>query len=304
MKKVYKRIIAAALCLALMAALVPATVFADDDNWFSLPEDQWINEDQWKDRHFWPGQLRLYLKGLFLGDITELFPELDIEKYELRGRCPIEQQMDNPYYLARKSTTYYVELREKTREAVLEALEVLKDNPYLFAARPVWGGIVPGDLLVSLKEQYYNVDDEVYGDLADILPEIEIESYRDQYLCVLTDEQRLTVSQRNPDYAARIGTTFHVMLTEKTEEASLAAVEALKDNPYIKYAELNYYAYFDEVDWSSDFSVADALRVLRVAAGLAEADPEIAAAFYDKDGDGEVTVADALIVLRIAAKLA
>ncbi|MBO4792238.1 MAG: hypothetical protein J5592_08105 [Clostridia bacterium] len=82
-----------------------------------------------------------------------------------------------------------------------------------------------------------------------------------------------------------------------------SAVEALKDNPYIKYAELNHYAYFDEVDWSSDFSVADALRVLRVAAGLAEADPEIAAAFYDKDGDGEVTVYDALIVLRFAAKL-
>ena len=38
MKKLYKRIIAVALCLALTAALVPAAVFADDDNGFSLPE--------------------------------------------------------------------------------------------------------------------------------------------------------------------------------------------------------------------------------------------------------------------------
>ena len=297
MKEFYKRILAVVLCLALTTALVPATVFADDDNWFSLPEDQWLNVEN---TPFWPGQLRLHLKGLFLGDITELFPELDIEKYELMGRCPIEEQMDNPYYLARQSSTYYVELREKTREAVVEALEALKGNPYLFAAMPVWGGIVPGEVLVSLKEPYYTYGGP-YPDLCDILPEIEIDWYNDNMLSVI---QTILSMGNTPKYYDGVGESFHVILKEKTEEAVWTAIEALKDNHYVKYAEPNHYCFIEEADWSADLSVADALRVLRVAAGLVESDPEIATAFYDKDGDGDVTVSDALIVLRIAAKLA
>ena len=295
MKKLYKRIIAVALCLALTAALVPATVFAVDMG------DIWPNVE---DTPFWPGQLHLCLKGLFLGDITELFPELDIEKYELRGRCPVEGQMDNPYYLARQSSTYYVELREKTREAVLEALEVLKDNPYLFSAKPVWGGIVPGALSVSLKEQYYTYGGP-YPDLRDIIPEIDIESYSDLYLSVIQASEANGNYNHKPDIVERVGSVFYIKLAEETEEAVYAAIEALKDNQYIKHAGPDYIALpAIDNDTPEGFSVADALRVLRVAAGLAEADPEIAAAFYDKDGDGEVTVYDALIVLRFAAKLA
>ena len=164
---------------------------------------------------------------------------------------------------------------------------------------------VPGKLSVTLYEQYYTVDDEVYGDLADILPEIEIESYLDQYLCVLNEAQRRTISERDPEYAAMIGRRFDVTLSEKTIEATEAAIEALKDNPYVMRAEKVICAYGpdDIVYVDPEYSVADALDVLRVAAGLAVATPEEEVEF-DKDGDGEVTVNDALIVLRIAAKLA
>lgn len=165
-------------------------------------------------------------------------------------------------------------------------------------------GYCVGQLKVKLYEQYYTVDDEVYGDLADILPEIEIESYMDQYLCVLNDAQRQTISERDPEYAAMIGRDFHVILADKTIEATEAAIEALKDNPYVMRANKVICAFgSDALDVEPEYSVADALAVLRVAAGLAEATPEEAAEF-DKDGDGIVTVADALIVLRIAAGLA
>ena len=166
----------------------------------------------------------------------------------------------------------------------------------------MWGGILPGEVLVSLKEPYYTYGGP-YPDLRDILPEIEIDSYNDSMLSVI---QTILSMGRTPKYYDGVGESFHVILTEKTEEAVGTAIEALKDNPYVKYAEPNHYGFaLDEVEEgpSLDFSVADALRVLRVAAGIVEADPEIATAFYDKDGDGDVTVSDALIVLRIAAKL-
>ncbi len=162
----------------------------------------------------------------------------------------------------------------------------------------------PGVLKVTLYEQYYTVDDEVYGDLADILPEIEIESYRDQYLCVLNEAQRLTISERDPEYAAMIGRSFEIFLLDKTLEATEAAIEALKDNPYVMRASKVICGIGPDVlDIVPRYSVADALNVLRVAAGLAEVAPDKEVEF-DKDGDGEVTVADALSVLRIAAKLA
>ena len=173
-------------------------------------------------------------------------------------------------------------------------------------------GYIPGQLIVTLYEQYYTIDDEVNVNLADILQEIEIESYTDLYLCVLTDVQRQTFSKERPDYSADIGTTFLVNLADKTPEATETAIDALARNPYVKWVEKNVYLSAedafdvmpdDPIEPEYEITVGDALKALRVAAGLQEATAELVAA-YDTDGDGEITVADALTVLRIAAKLA
>ena len=167
-------------------------------------------------------------------------------------------------------------------------------------------GFVPGELTVCLYEQFYTVDDEVCGDLAEILPEVEIEEYSDLYLSVLLTSQ---VPRENwkPSIVAKVGTTFCVKLTEKTTEAVEAAIAALKDNPYVKYAEVNSYSAPDIIDpfdgGEMEITVGTALAVLRVAAGLVEADSVILSVF-DMDNDGKITVADALALLRIAAKLA
>ena len=220
MKKLYKRVLAAVLCLTLMAAIVPATAFA----WDYGPRDE-------------------------------------------------------------EESAYWLEL-----------------------------GYVPGDLLITLYEQYYAVDDEVYGDLADILPEIEIDEYRDLYLLhfhELTYAQKQAIAKEKPGYAVAIGKTFIVKLVDKTPEATEAAIEALERNPYVKWAEKNLYLSKedaldvmpdDPIEPEDEITVGDALKALRVAAGLEESTAELVAA-YDTDGDGEITVADALTVLRIAAKL-
>ena len=54
-----------------------------------------------------------------------------------------------------------------------------------------------------------------------------------------------------------------------------------------------------DLDGDGEVTVSDALRALRIAASLAEADDAA-----DVDGDGEVTVADALAILRAAVGIA
>lgn len=57
-----------------------------------------------------------------------------------------------------------------------------------------------------------------------------------------------------------------------------------------------------DIDGDGEITVADALALLRVAARIAPATPEIIAK-GDFDGDGKITVGDALNTLRIAAGL-
>ena len=57
-----------------------------------------------------------------------------------------------------------------------------------------------------------------------------------------------------------------------------------------------------DVDFDGEITVSDALRALRIAAGLDEAD-ELTRAAADADSDGEITVADALAILRKALGL-
>ncbi|MBO4584629.1 MAG: hypothetical protein J5756_06135 [Clostridia bacterium] len=334
MKKLYKRIIAVALCLALAAAITPTSVFA------STREPSPEENAYWLELGFVPGQLIVTLYEQYYrvddevyGDLADILPEIEIESYRDMCLCVLTDAQkqtiskDKPDYAANIGTTFLVILSDKTPETTEASIRILEYNPYIkwaeknlylsgedaFDVEPdvdvylgegdndkVW--IAPGQLRVTLYEQYYRVDDEVYGNLADILPEIEIESYLDQYLCVLNDAQRRTISERDPEYAAMIGRNFHVILADKTLEATEAAIEALKDNPYVMRANVVICAFGpDALDVEPDYTVADALIVLRVAAGLLT--PELGEDF-DIDGDGKVTVNDALIVLRIAAGLA
>ncbi|MBQ9557128.1 MAG: S8 family serine peptidase [Clostridia bacterium] len=117
------------------------------------------------------------------------------------------------------------------------------DSLFVKTLKP--GSIVPGELKVTLCNQYYTLDDEVYADLGDILPEIEIESYLDQYLCVLTEPQKLSIKEKDPEYASMIGRVFHIKLADKSYEAVERAIDVLKNNRFVKRVGPNYCAGFD-----------------------------------------------------------
>ena len=159
------------------------------------------------------------------------------------------------------------------------------------------GDPVPGEVLILLNEQYYTYGGP-YLELREILPEIEIERYRDLALSPILNGN-IPEEELDDITLARIGTEFVIKLTEKTVEAGARAVELLKNNPYIKSVGPNRYANAC-VDYET--TIIDALDVLRVSAGLVEATEEVVDA-YDLDFDGKVTAADALIVLRLAAGL-
>ena len=59
---------------------------------------------------------------------------------------------------------------------------------------------------------------------------------------------------------------------------------------------------YGDLDRDTQFTVADSLAILRVAARIAQPD-EGDIIISDIDGDGEITVSDALAILRIAAKM-
>lgn len=101
------------------------------------------------------------------------------------------------------------------------------------------GDIVPGQIILQLKEPYYTFDGPHY-DLRELLPEIEIESYTDIFLSVITAREKPR-EEMKPDMVASVGTEFGINLTEKTVEASLRAINLLKDNPYVKLVEPNLY---------------------------------------------------------------
>ncbi|MBO4933588.1 MAG: leucine-rich repeat protein [Clostridia bacterium] len=104
-------------------------------------------------------------------------------------------------------------------------------------------------------------------------------------------------------------------IAEKAFEYSPELVMCVYENTYShEYAvenDIPYYIIDDtygsgmsgDIDRDGEVTVADALAVLRVAARLKEATPEMILA-GDMDDDCDITVNDALLVLRIAAKLA
>ena len=284
MKRLYKRLLAVVLCLALTAAIVPATAFALEE----LPG------------RFASGRLDLKLYESCSGDLAELLPEIDI-------KFRIDQKKQDAEERGMYFTIY---LSENTCDAVTEAIAALDGNPLVEYARPFYYYV---DGIITIR--FYNAYD---GDVAALFPDVEIERVVES-----TEGSRRALEEQGkafPDrLKARMNKEFRITLVDKSADALLEALENMQNcgceliesiSPQIFTFVPGEFctAGFGEdvvVDTPVDdkFTVSDALAVLRVAAGLAEATPE-AIAEYDKDGDGKVTVADALIVLRIAAKLA
>lgn len=279
--------LAVVLCLALTAAIIPASVFAMD----KLPGA------------FASGRLDLKLFEPYFGNLQELLPEIGIKVY-------LDQKLVDPNAPDEENAGMYftVYLSENTGEAVTDAIAALDGNPLVEYARPFYH-YVDGIIRIRFYDAYE-------GDVATLFPDVEIERVVES-----TEGSRRALEEHGKPFPdrlkARMNKEFRVTLVDKSADALLDALEKMgavgcelieSISPQIFTFVPGEYcpADFDDdvvVDppVNEKLTVADALAVLRVAAGLAT--PEVGEN-YDKDGDGEVTVNDALIILRIAAGLA
>ena len=146
MKKLYKRLLAIVLCLALTAAIVPVTAFAKI-NYEMIPGHRTGDPI--------PGCLVIHLKeqyytfdGPYL-DLCGILPEIatEIKAYKdgtLRvllvslatGLSLDELYEEAPDLFEKVGRHFCVTLKERTLEANARAMELLKDNPYIEWVRP------------------------------------------------------------------------------------------------------------------------------------------------------------------------
>lgn len=237
MKKLYKRIIAVALCLALMAALVPATVFAE--------------------RKFTTGEIIVILHESYYGyyqgngDLRKVLPEIEIEDYtdvyfSLLEATQQPQEEWDPMMVAQTGRTFIVTLVDKSAEAVDAAVEALKGNWRVYLVEKNYyvedgetenelqnGDIIPGEITVGLRDQYYTIDGP-YLDLLDILPEIGVESYYDAVLenydkiLKVAEDNGRSVEEYKKTVNGYVGKMFAVKLKEKSVKASICTAALLK----------------------------------------------------------------------------
>ncbi len=101
------------------------------------------------------------------------------------------------------------------------------------------GEVVPGVVGLKLLEPYY-------GDIAELFPELDIESGYDFYLSVIT-----SAPNYDPEVGPTgvlvpyIGKTFSISLNEKTVEAVFRAIALLEASPLIEYVTCDRYVYGD-----------------------------------------------------------
>ncbi|MBO4934806.1 MAG: hypothetical protein J5441_06550 [Clostridia bacterium] len=249
-----------------------------------------------------PGEIELRLYEPYFGDLRDLFPEIDIKSYvDVRARAA--EIITNPEKPIEDFGMWFeVTLTERTCEAAASAVALLERNALVEFARLEYAEIVPGEILVSFKEPYN-------GDVAALFPNLQIESWHEIYAGL-----RRVLAEQGKTLDKELNVEFMIKLAEYSVDAVIEAWNEIEKCELIDRVWPNVYGYLDDMMIvtpdtlqpgvpEDKITVADALAVLRVAAGLADVTPELIAT-YDKDGDNTVTVNDALIVLRIAAKLA
>lgn len=179
--------------------------------------------------------------------VQDIAPELDIERVELAI-------MDNdyvPYVNTANFRFVKVTLTEKTKQATLDAIELLKTKPAVVVAEPfytVYAKYAPGDVVVSLE---LGASEAV---ITDVLKDFEIENIR----LITPGSETLNI--------------YHVTFKEKTKEIVVKALAVLKNSDKIRIAEPNFIGEFTVVPTKGDadrdnrVTVMDATTIQRYLA--------------------------------------
>lgn len=225
MKNLFKRVIAVIICELLVLSLIPAQVFA-----VSVPKG------------IFPGIVKVKLVEPYYGEISELFPEIDMERGYDFYLSVIKSSPDYdpkvgptgalvPYI----GETFRILLKDKTVEAVFETIDILESSPLVEYAKddtyvfPHGETIyIPGQIVVRLNQKYD-------GDISELFPGLNIESCRD----IFSD---------NDDYQELKNRSFVIALADKSDKAVDNAVELLSASPLVSDVTPDSYVYFDELE--------------------------------------------------------
>jgi len=106
-----------------------------------------------------------------------------------------------------------------------------KELEWIYNPKNYEQDFMPGEVLIGLKEPYKGESPE------SLFPELEIAAMEDLYLPVI---DALYTDRSKAKTASRIGTAFIIKLPGEARESVLNAIEVLKRNPRVKYAQPNY----------------------------------------------------------------
>ena len=310
MKSFYKRVIAAALCLALIAAFIPASALAQ-------------STENPNAGNIVPGKVIVRLKEAYDGNISELFPYLEIEAIEdiylsviISSGKPIDEISET--IRERIGTTFAVTLAEKTESAVYEAIALLTEDSRVKYAEP--------DHVVGLDEDNDD-EDEAPADLLEAFAEYFSELY-DRDIPVSSVGLGRGYGWFGGCYLANLY-SYGLIVIDDFEAKMIGGYlfgQYQMDDSMILYKDGKAYSLEQAYDggiisdeafalvadalnadiWIYRQSIGDityALIILRCAVKLNGKPTPMMVEKFDVDGDGEITVGDALFALRVAAGL-
>ena len=315
MKTIYKRIITVILCLALTAALVPATAFAR-----GMP-------DGLEPGAIVPGRVTVRLKEAYNGDPAELFPYLEIEEIEdlylsviITSGKTLEEVGESIREMI--GTTFIIELAEVTEKAVYDAIALLTEDERVKYADPDRvvgpdgpggenndGNEAPADLFAAFAE-YFSVIHHYNASVDKVGLYRAYGWFGGCYLANLHSYDAFVFD----DFSAKMIGGYLVDDYQEDDSIILykdgkaySLMEAydggiISDEAFALVADA-----LNEDAWMYRQSMGDvryAMIVLRCAAKLNGKHTPMMVERFDLDGDGRITVADALFALRVAAGLA
>ncbi len=153
-------------------------------------------------------------------------------------------------------TTFTLNLAEVTEESVLDALTVIRKNPFVEYAVPEYtysndaDGFERGIVMIGFHEPYW-------APLEELFPELDIVEVRDSYrkiYDVYRKSSYATDDEKNL-YRDNLRTIFQVKLTQETRESVLEAIDVIMESPLVKYAVLDHRTYPTDIEqkiWSSE----------------------------------------------------
>jgi len=202
------------------------------------------------EQDFEPGYVLVGLNDPYLGlSLAELLPGLGfVEAYELRGAGPVPISKDNA---SRTGSHYRIKLLQDTKEGVIEAIKLLRQNPNVYVANPyfiapnakVEKDFLPGFVLVGFREPYHGSFSK--GEFPGLEVVEAIDYKRSAYESWIAEPDAGQFDQGALDYLkSKIGIDYQIKLAKETKVGVWEAIDILSGAIRVRFATQHKQVYF------------------------------------------------------------